>query len=74
METVMKRGANRLPEFPKEDPKKRIIPSNIRLEKALWERLDHVAKVEGVSRNEVIVYFLTWACNDWELIQQRKKK
>lgn len=63
-----------MPEFPKEDPEKKVTPSNIRLEKRLWDRLDRIARQEGRSRNEVCSFFLEWACDDYDQAQQRKKK
>lgn len=69
----MKKGATRLPEFPKEDAEKKVIPSNIRLEKRLWARLDLIARAEKRSRNEVVAFFLEWACDDYEQAQQRKR-
>lgn len=71
---MKRRGATHLPEFPKEDPEKKVTPSNIRLEKRLWERLDKIAKAEDRSRNEVVAFFLEWACDDYDLAQQRKKR
>lgn len=67
----MRKGA-RLPEFPKPDPLKKVIPSNIRLEKGLWLKLDQIAKAENVSRSEVIKVFLEWAVTDWEQAKARK--
>ena len=69
----MRRGNNRLPEFPPKDAE-RPVPINIRLPRELWERLDAVAKREGRSRNEVVTFFLRWACDDYEAAQARKKK
>lgn len=70
----MNRWRRKLPEFPPDDPAKAPIPSNIRLPRKLWDRLDAIAKKERRSRNEVISFFLEWACDDYDLAQQRKKK
>lgn len=63
-----------MPEFPKPDALEKIVPSNIRLTRRMWQRLDAVAKAEGLSRAEVIAHFLKWACDDWDVIQATKKR
>lgn len=64
--TTPSAGARRLPQFPPKNPLDEIVPSNIRLKQRLWDRLDRIAEAEGKSRNEVIVFFLEWACEDYE--------
>lgn len=70
----LKLGARKsVPEFPPKDPLDDIVPSNIRLTRRLWERLDRIAGAEDKSRNEVITFFLEWACADYERVKAEKK-
>ncbi len=68
----MANGARVAPLFPAEDPQKKLGSSNVRLERQLWDRLDSVAKKEKRSRNDVIAFFLEWACDDYEKRSGRK--
>lgn len=65
-------GARRVPQFPSEDPKKKV-GVNIRLPKYLWKRLDEIAETEGKSRNYVIEFFLEWAADDYATGRRTKK-
>lgn len=65
-------GARKLPAFPPEDPLDEIVPSNVRLRRRDWNRLDLIARAEGKSRNEVIAFFLEWACQDYERVKAAK--
>lgn len=62
------------PEFPPEDPKEKIVPISIRLKRRTWDRIERIADEEGRSRNEVVVFFLEWACDDYEAAKARKSK
>lgn len=64
--TLKKAGVRRLPQFPPKDPLEEVVSSSVRLKQKLWDALDRVASAEGKSRNEVIVFFLEWACQDYE--------
>lgn len=62
------------PEFPKPDPLEVIRPNQVRLKQGLWDRLRRIAATEEKSLNEVVSFFLTWACDDYDAAHARKKK
>lgn len=63
-----------MPQFPKPDPLEQVVPSNVRLKRRLWARLDEIAKSEDKSRNEVMEFFLTWACEDYDAGKKNSRK
>lgn len=62
-----------MPVFPEPDPLDEVVPSNIRLTRRLWDRLERISQLEDKSRNEVISFFLEWACEDYERSRPEKK-
>jgi hypothetical protein len=71
-----KRPGARLPEFPKVDPSEEIHANNVRLKRGLWDRLRKIGEEQTPKRsmNQVIEFFLEFACDDYEQAKARKKK
>lgn len=65
-----------MPEFPKPPPAKPVRANNIRLSVELWERLKKIGALQEPPRslNEVVAFFLEWACDDWDRIQKDKDR
>lgn len=66
-------GARTVPLFPEKDPQDEIVPSNVRLTRRLWDRLERISELEDKSRNEVVAFFLEWACDDYERAKASKQ-
>lgn len=62
------------PQFPQPNPEEEGVPKTIRLPRALWKRLDAIAKLEKKSRNYVVEFFLAWAADDYETAKKANKK
>lgn len=62
------------PLFPQPDPEDEGKGKTIRLPRALWKRLDAIAKLEKKSRNFVVQFFLQWAADDYDAAKKGGKK
>lgn len=65
-----------MPEFPPPNPDDEIVGNQVRMRRALWAKLKRIGAEQQPRRsmNEVIVFFLEWATEDYELARSRKKK
>lgn len=54
-------------------PEGEAVGTSIRVPKAMLKRIDDVAEESGHSRTDVILHFLRWALQEYELERAEKR-